>query len=233
MARGHTIVILRQPSEGGSAYQGYYTKLERFEDLSPCYFLLNFNNIRVLGNRMAKSKTGSFWLTETFQLTAVDTVVQNTLDLGGLVDVGDRQGLSIEQCDFIVQAYDTANDVYSNSIAGALTGNSGMGFQLTDLNPNTRFVRADDTSLIASGSLYFDDANQIASQGPDIFPDTFGKTDESRIVVNDQLYVTGAFHNNALAANRALQVTVRVKARLVTLTAKDWMAIAITGVSSD
>lgn len=182
---------------------------------------------------MAKSKTGSFWLTETIQLTATDALVQGTIDLGAYVDVGDQQALSIEQVDMIIQAEDTANDTFSNSLSGALVGNTSIGMQLTDLNPSTAFVRADDNTLIASGVVYFDDTNFIASIGPDLFPDTFGKLSESRMVVNDNLYLNGSFTTSALAANRALVVTCRIKARIVKLSTKDWMAIAIQSTAAD
>ena len=182
---------------------------------------------------MATSKTGSFWLTEVVTLDTVDTVVQGTVDLGAYVDVGDQQALAVEQVDLIIQAYDTANDNYSNSLSGAFAGNVGMGMQLTDLNPGSAFVRADDNTLIASGAVYYNDIDFIASVGPDLFPDTFGKLSESRMVVNDNLYVTGAFNGNALAANRECIITVRIKARIVKLSTKDWMAIAIQSTAAD
>jgi len=46
--------------------------------------------------------------------------------------------------------------------------------QLTDLNPGTVLIRADDNSLIASGALNIDGANNIVSNEVDIFPDNFG-----------------------------------------------------------
>ena len=182
---------------------------------------------------MAKSKTGSFWLTEVVSLDTLNAVVQGTVDLGAYVDVGDQQALAVEQVDMIVQAYDTANDVYSNSLSGAFTGNTSIGMQLTDLNPATAFVRADDNTLIASGVVYYNDTDYIASIGPDLFPDTFGKLSESRMVVNDNLYVTGGFTGNALEADRECIVTVRIKARIVKLSTKDWMAIAIQSTAAD
>ena len=182
---------------------------------------------------MATSKTSSFWLTEVVTLTATDTLVQGTVDLGAYVDVGDQQALAIEQVDMIIQARDTSANTYSNSLGGALVGNTSIGMQLTDLNPNTAFVRSDDSSLIASGVVYFDDTNFIASIGPDLFPDTFGKLDESRIVVNDNLYVNGVFTTAALAANRELICCVRIKARIIKMSVKDWMAVAISSVAAD
>jgi hypothetical protein len=48
-------------------------------------------------------------------------------------------------------------------------------------------------------------------------------------VVNDQLYITG--HATNLIA--ALNITVRVNASIVTLGAKDFMAIAIQSTAAD
>ena len=182
---------------------------------------------------MAKSKTGSFWLTENFDLTAVDTFVPATIDLGAYVDVGDQQAIAIEEVDWIVQNHDTANNLYSSSLSGIAAGNWNIGFQLTDLNPGGVMVRADDNSLIGSGVLCFDDTNAISSIGPDLYPDTFGKLDESRMVVNDSLYCVGLLSVTGPAANRAASVTVRIKARIVKLSTKDWMSIAIQSTASD
>jgi len=125
----------------------------------------------------------------------------------------------------IIQAQDTTTGFYNNSLRGAATGVTNWGFQLVDLNPGTNFVRADDNSLIASGVVYLDDPNAIVSIGPDLLPDSFGKLDESRLVVNDSLYTVQSFDGSALAANRVYWVTVRLKCRIVKLNTKDWMAI--------
>jgi len=182
---------------------------------------------------MATSKTGSFWLTESVELTAVDVGVQGTLDLGAYVDVGDAQAIAIEAVDLIIQAEDTTLGTFSNSLPGAATGNTQWGFQLTDLNKGTAYVRADDNTLVASGVVYLDDTNSIVSQGPDLFPDIFGKLDEARMVVNDSLFLVASFTGSALAPNRSYWVTARIKARIVKLSQKDWMSIAIQSTASD
>ena len=182
---------------------------------------------------MATSKTGSFWLTETVELTAVDTIVGGTIDLGAYVDVGDQQAVAIEEVDFVIQSRNTALNTWANSLSGALVGNTGIGTQLMDLNPGDAMVRADDSSLIASGVCYYNDTDFIASVGPDLYPDTFGKLDQSRMVVNDQLYMVSQFHSAALAQDRTIVVTVRIKARIVKLSTKDWMAIAIQSTAAD
>ena len=181
---------------------------------------------------MAKSKTGSFWLTEELSLAAVDTIYQGTIDLGAYVDVGDQQALAVEQVDVIWQVLDTATDVINSGIGGAVVGNTAFDVQVTDLNPSGVIVRADDNTLIASGSMNLDDTNNVLSFGPDLYPDTFGKLDESRMVVNDNLYCV-ATSSNAIAAAHSLLATVRIKARIVKLSTKDWMAIAIQSTAAD
>jgi len=181
---------------------------------------------------MAKSKTGSFWLTEELSLPAINTVYQGTIDLGAYVDVGDQQAISIEQVDFITQGYDTANNHYENSLPGTVTANAAVWFQLSDLNPDTETLPANDNSLIASGALMWDDTNFIQSVGSDFYPDNYGKLDESRMVVNDQLYFTG-IASTTYAADHEVRVTCRIKARIVKLSTKDWMAIAIQSTAAD
>jgi len=181
---------------------------------------------------MARSKTGSFWLTEELSLAAVGTIYQGTLDLGAYVDVGDQQAIAIEQVDFITQGYDTANNHYNNSLPGSVSANAAVTFQLSDLNPGTNFLAASDNALIGSGSLMWDDTNFIESSAADFYPDNFGKLDESRMVVNDSLYVVG-FISSTYATNHEVRVTCRIKCRIVKLSTKDWMAIAIQSTASD
>lgn len=181
---------------------------------------------------MAKSKTGSFWLTETATLAAgaiSGSVAQSTIDLGAYVDVGDQQAVAIESVDFVYQR-GTANSAdYTNMLAG----NGCIQSQLSDLNPGSAMVRADDNNLIADGALNIDQANNIGSSAANFYPDNFGKLDESRMVVNDQLYFDIQNSAAAIAAGHAVNVTVRIKARIVKLSTKDWMALAIQSTASD
>jgi len=179
---------------------------------------------------MATSKTGSFWLTESVTMAATLQIATGTIDLGSLVDVGDQQGVSVEQIDVIWQEYN--GTTYNGMVGNAVAANAVFDVQLSDLNPGGVIVRADDHSLVGSASLTLDDTNNITSLGPDIYPDTYGKLDESRIVVNDQLYIVSS-STAAIAATRNLVATVRIKARIVKLSTKDWMAIAIQSVAAD
>jgi len=180
---------------------------------------------------MATSKTGSFWLTETvtMALASVDgSRFQGTLDLGAYVDVGDQQAIAIERVDFIWQ--NGAN--FDSNPEAMLAANGSFGIQVSDLNPGTVFLRADDNSLVASGHLNIDIANNITSSDSDFYPDNFGKLDESRMVVNDSLFVVGGNDGAAIGAASVL-VTARIKCRIVKLSTKDWMSIAIQSTASD
>lgn len=181
---------------------------------------------------MATSKTGSFWLTERLELTLVDTTYQGTIDLGAYVDVGDQQALSVEQVDFSVMRHNVLTDGVSYNITGAVSANATVSMQLTDQNPATSLVMDDDNILVAAGAVHFDNAANVVTIGPNLYPDNFGKLDESRMIVNDSLYLTGGA-NTTYIADRNLIVFVRIKARIVKLGVKDWMSLAISSSASD
>ena len=63
---------------------------------------------------MAKSKTGSFWLTESVTIASGATSGTGTIDLGAYVDVGDQQALSIEEVDVIWQIHNLTADVLNS-----------------------------------------------------------------------------------------------------------------------
>ena len=182
---------------------------------------------------MAKSKTGTFTLVERANsATATSGLFTGTMDLGSYVDVGDQQAIAIESVDFVVQAYETDNDVWSGDLVAHCASDVTFDMQLSDLNPGGAILPADDNALIAAGTLLVDDTNNMTSLGPDLYPDNFGKLDESRMVVNDQLYLV-ADASAAPIANDQWAVTVRVRCRIVKLSTKDWMAIAIQSTASD
>ena len=184
---------------------------------------------------MASAKTGSFYLTETVQLPAANpngaTGRQTgTIDLSAYVNVPTGQAIAIDQVDFIWQRdSDFGNDV-SNYLAaepGSLT------MQVTDLNPGQAFVRADDQSLVASGALTIS-GDSVATFASDIYPDNFGPSGLSDmfIVVNDQLYLT-AGNDVANVGTGIMYCTARIRCRVVKLSTKDWMAVAIQSTAAD
>jgi hypothetical protein len=176
---------------------------------------------------MATAKTGSFYLNETIQIpntAASGTRVQGTLDLSAYVNVPTGQAIAIESVDFVYQW----SSIYNGAGAGMLVGNGGIGAQLADLNPAGAFVRADNHSLVASGTLNIDNTNNITSQSTDLYPDNFGPAalSEAFLVVNDTLYLTGGNIGNIVGPSSVF-VTARIRCRVVKLSTKDWMAIAI------
>jgi hypothetical protein len=172
---------------------------------------------------MATKKTSMFTLTERVTISAAATETFATIDLGSYVDVGDRQALQIHSVDFIFQGTNPESQV---PIAMGASGT--IHIQVTDLNRGG-LVFANDRALVASGQLVLD-TDGYFDQSSDLYPDNYGKgSDDGRYVVNDQLYITGY----ATAAASALNVTVRVNASIVSLTAKDFMAIAIQSTAAD
>jgi len=181
---------------------------------------------------MATAKTGSFYLNERVSMTALDadgSRSTGTLDLSAYVNVPTGQAIAIDQVDFIWQTFDGGSDPKS-----MLGGNGTVGAQVTDLNPGGAFVLADDQSLVASGAMSIDIANNIASHVSDLYPDNFGPSGLSDmfIVVNDQLYITAGNDGAAVGAVN-VYLTARIRCRVVKLSTKDWMAVAIQSTAAD
>nr|AXH79528.1 MAG: hypothetical protein [Circular genetic element sp.] len=176
---------------------------------------------------MATAMTGSFYLTETVTVPAASPFgsrFQGTVDLSSYVNVPTGQAIAIDQVDWIVQDSGT----FSQYAGGFLAANGSLSMQLTDLNPGTLLVQADSQSLVASGALNIDQVNNIVSHQADLYPDNFGPSNLSDmfLCVNDTLYVVAGNDNAAVAAGD-LRVTCRIRARVVKLSSKNWMAIAI------
>ena len=196
--------------------------------------IVMFNSEIVTRPVMAKAMTGSFYLTETITLpdaTASGGRVQGTIDLGAYVNVPTGQCVAIESVDFV---YQVSSD-YGSDASAMLQGNGAITVQLSDLNPGTVFLQADDQSLVASGSINIDQANNIASHQTDLYPDNFGPTNlsEAFLVVNDTLYLVAGPDGSASNATTYVFVTARIKCRVAKLSTKDWMAIAIQSTASD
>jgi len=182
---------------------------------------------------MATAKTGSFYLTETVSLAAAlvgGSRVQGAIDVGAYVNVGTGQAIAIDQVDFIFQN----GTGFSSNPADFVVANGTLGVQLTDLNPGTAFVRAENQALIASGALAIDQTQNVVSQAADLYPDNHGSASlsESFMVVNDTLYLVGGINGTDIGADETF-VTARIRCRIVKLSSKDWMAIAIQSTASD
>jgi hypothetical protein len=171
---------------------------------------------------MATKKTSMFTLTERLTITASGADTFATIDLGSYVDVGDRQALQVHSVDFIFQGATP-----SNGVAGSLPSTQAALIQVTDLNRGG-LVFADDRALVASAALYEDSGGSFN----DMYPDNYGKgADDGRYVVNDQLYIVGRVTGGTLGGD--VNCTIRVNASIVSLSAKDFMAIAIQSTAAD
>jgi hypothetical protein len=155
---------------------------------------------------------------------------QGTIDLGAYINVATGQAIAIDQVDFVVQR----DGDYGGAVANFLAASGAVSMQLTDLNPGTELVRADNQSLIASGSISIDEPNNVATHTSDIFPDNFGPNSlsESFMVVNDTLYLVCG-NDKAAVGSANLWVTARIRARVVKLGKSDWMAIALQSTAAD
>ena len=174
---------------------------------------------------MATKKTSMFTLTERVTISAAATETFATIDLASYVDVGDRQAIQIHSVDFIFQG-----TTPQGNLLAVFGGNSACQAQITDLNRGG-LVFSNDRALVASGVLLYEQ-NGSMSNTTDLYPDNYGKgSDDGRFVVNDQLYITA--RTTALAPGEAVNVTVRVNASIVSLGAKDFMAIAIQSTAAD
>lgn len=186
-----------------------------------CYYTTPYHD-----RFMATKKTAIFTLTERLTLSAAGSTASATIDLGSYIDVADRQGLQVHSVDFIFQGTDA-----NTTLATTFAADSTSFVQVLDLNRGG-LVFANDRSLVASGTLHYGHGDNIVSNESDMFPDNYGKgSDDGRYVVNDQLYIYA--RTGVLAANQDLNVTVRVNASVVSLSAKDFMAIAIQSTAAD
>jgi len=173
---------------------------------------------------MATKKTSMFTLTERLTISAAATETFATIDLGSYVDVGDRQALQVHSVDFIFQGTSA-----TTSLNATFGGDSTAMIQVTDLNRGG-LIFANDRALVASGVLTYGAGDNIATNETDLYPDNYGKgADDGRFVVNDQLYISGL----STVLTGSLNVTVRVNASIVSLSAKDFMAIAIQSTAAD
>ena len=182
---------------------------------------------------MAKARTGAFYLTEQVLLTTTATPVQGNISLASYIDVAGKQGIAIEQVDFMYQS-ELAGE-YFPTVGGINTAASlwTAGGQVTDVNRGVGIVSAADRALIGSSALSMSTNGGLYHQS-DLYPDNYGpvSSDEARIVVNDQLFFTATCNGDFSTGNN-MAVTVRLKCRIVKLSERDFMAIAITSSAAD
>ena len=184
------------------------------------------------GSAMTKSMTGSFYLTETVTLpvgTASGGRVTGTVDLSAYVNVPTGQAIAIESVDFITQV----GGDFGGTVSQVAAADCSLGTMLVDLNPGNAFVRADNHSLVASQRIDIDQGNNQSTESQDLYPDNFGPASlsEAFLVVNDTLYLVGGIDGSASVD--IVNISARIRCRVVKLSTKDWMAIAIQSTASE
>ena len=169
---------------------------------------------------MAKAKTSPFWLTAKVTLSAATTYVQTTIPLSSYIDVAQKQAVAILEVDYVAQNAAT----FSTSLGGDCIIDS----QLTDINKGD-LVASDDVSMISRGSMAYDNSPPNFSNENALYPDSFGTLENARMVVNDDVFF-GAETTSVSGGDRI--AVVRIKAQVVKLAEKDFMALALTSVAS-
>ena len=166
---------------------------------------------------MAKAKTGSFYIRRTVNVdsTSPDVV---TIDTSAYVDPADRQGIMIENVDFVF--YDSSTNLPSTPGTGECVGVQLLSGAYTALQPY------DEEDMIASAGLLFDGSNGVYN-ATNLYPDVLG-TNDGRISVDDNLSLLGASTSGFSNA----RCSVIIKAKVVTLTNKDYMALAMQTVAN-
>jgi hypothetical protein len=177
---------------------------------------------------MAKAKTSTFTITEEIALPTSAVMVPATIPIGSLIDVGDAQALEIEMVDYVFQLYDSSTGLYEPWYDVFTTGGA-VGVQLMDKNESA-FISASDNNLISSATLS-EDAGNMTSAHADMYPDDFKQT-AGRFVVNDELYVL-ARASGTYSGNHTCRVSLRIRAKIVKLSTRDWMAISLETVQNE
>lgn len=180
---------------------------------------------------MGKDLTGEFTLTAEVTIQAAGEVTE-VIPIGSLIDVGDAQALEITSVDYIYTAKDKVNNTYHPITVGfPWSSDAGFGCQLMDRNAGT-WISAADNNLISSSACYFEAAGTYGV-GTDFYPDDFQKTN-GRFVVNDELYMTAQVDGTAtFSGNYILAVVIRIRAKVVKLGTRDWMAISLETVQNE
>ena len=176
---------------------------------------------------MAKAKTSTFTITEQISTNGVSAGV-STISIGSLIDVGDSQALEVLSVDFIFQ--DWLAGVYSPfGVNNPFTNDAAACVQLMDRSSGV-LISSSDNNLVASCNMNFDVAG-VVTAAADFYPDDF-KNDDGRFVVNDEMYVImrtlGSY-----TSNHELRCTLRIRARIVKLGIKDWIAISLETVQNE
>lgn len=165
---------------------------------------------------MAKAKTATFFIRRKLDIAAT-TAATLTIDTSAYVDPADRQGLMIEEVDYIF--FDSSNKLpYETTTRQYAVQLLAGGFsELQDY---------DNEDLISSGGMVMSSTYQ-PSKDADVYPDALA-TPGGRILVDDQMTLVGK--SSDTSAN--MTVAVLIKAKVVSLSNKDYMALALQTVAN-
>lgn len=179
---------------------------------------------------MAKAITGTFTITQSITLDALGYTT-TAIPIGSLIDVGDAQALEVESVDYVSTNYNSTNDNYEPLTASHPFSTDGAwGIQLLDRN-SAVWLDPADNNIISSMQVMYDLNNGI-HVAPDFYPDDFQKTN-GRFVVNDELYIVSALTAGTFAADQELNIALRIRAKVVKLSTRDWMAISLETVQNE
>jgi hypothetical protein len=167
---------------------------------------------------MAKAKSGSFYIRREVDCSSTTPDVV-TIDTSAYVDPADRQGIMVQSVDFIF--YDSSTNIPFTTVST----DRGIGVQLLT-GAYTTLQPYDEEDLVASGGYVVDGGGGVYNAA-NLYPDVLGSQD-GRIVVDDNMSLIGAA--NAAAANA--KCAILIKAKVVTLTNKDYMALALQTVAN-
>ena len=177
--------------------------------------------------------TGTFTITTSAAITALGYTT-TAIPIGSLIDVGDAQALEIESVDYVYQNYNATaadQDYEPLHVSGPFSAYAAFGAQLMDRN-NQEWLAASDNNLISSSAAWILGGTGQQGVGSDFFPDDFQKN-AGRFVVNDELYLVTCVPSGAFVANQQLICTVRIRAKVVKLSTRDWMAISLETVQNE
>ena len=166
---------------------------------------------------MAKAKTASFYIRRTVDISSATPDVV-TIDTSAYVDPADRQGIMIEHVDYVF--FDSSNNLPLAPAADEISAVQLLTGAYTTLQSY------DEEDLISSAGVFFD-AGAGVFNANDLYPDVLG-TPDGRIVVDDQMSLVGA---SGTAFSNA-KCAIIIKAKVVTLTNKDYMALALQTVAN-
>jgi len=165
---------------------------------------------------MAKAKTSTFFIRRELDIAAT-TPNALTIDTSAYVDPADRQGLMIEEVDYIFSS--------STSNLPFVLADRSCAVQLLS-GAYTTMQSYSEEDLISSGGLVFD-AQKGQHNSSDLYPDALA-TQGGRIVVDDQMTLIG----KVSSASANLVCAVLIKCKVVTLSNKDYMALALQTVAN-